>query len=89
MWYWWKRLIDKLVDKCTETVEEVKPTIITLAENENSCKCSSCTVYTVLFWIFSTINIGGIGTYFAYIYWYLKKDSPSFDSNTHKETTIY
>ena len=47
-----KRLIDKLVDECTETVEEVKPAIITLAENENSYKCSSCTVYTMLFWIY-------------------------------------
>ena len=37
-----KRLVDELVDECTETVEEVK-----LAENENSYKCSSCTVYTV------------------------------------------
>ena len=27
MWYWW-------VFKCTVTVEEVKPAIITLAENE-------------------------------------------------------
>ena len=41
-----KRLIDKLVDKRTETIEEVKPAIITLSENEN---ISSCTVYTVLF----------------------------------------
>ena len=38
-----KRLIDKLVHECTETVEEVKPAIITLAENENSYKCSFCT----------------------------------------------
>ena len=82
-------MIDKLVDECTETVEEVKPAIITLAENENSYKCSSCTVYTVLFWIFFTINIGGIGAYFVYFYWYLKKDSPYVDFNTHKETTIY
>ena len=42
----------KLVDEYTETVEEVKLAKITLAENENSYKCSSCTVYTVLFWIF-------------------------------------
>ena len=75
MWYWWvfrlsklymqKRLIDKLVDECTEIVEEVKPAIITLAENENenSYKCSSCIMYTVLFWIFFTINIGGIGAF--------------------------
>ena len=48
------RLIDKLVDECAEIVEEVKAAIITLAENENSYKWSSCTVYTVLFWIFFT-----------------------------------
>ena len=78
-----KRLIDELVDECTKTVKEVKPTIITLAENENSYKCS------VLFWIFFTINVNGIGTDFVYFYWYLKKDSPYVDFNTHKETTIY
>ena len=77
-----KRLIDNLVDQCTETVEEVKPAIITLAENENSYKCSSCTVYTVLFWIFFTINVGGIGAYFVYFHGYLKKMFT-------RETTIY
>ena len=44
-----KKLVDKLVDECTETVEEVKLAKITLAEKKNSYKCSSCTVYTVLF----------------------------------------
>ena len=83
-----KKLVDKLVDECTETVEEVKLAKITLAENENSYKCSSCTVYTVLFWIFFTINIGGIGAYFVYFYWHLRKDSPYVGFNTHKETTI-
>ena len=68
-----KKLVDKLVDECTETVEEVKLAKITLAENENSYKCSSCTVYTVLFWIFFTINVGGIGAYFVYFHRYLKK----------------
>ena len=63
-----KRLIDKLVDECTETVEEVKPAIITPAENENKYKCSSCTVYTVLIWIFFTITVGGIGAGFVYFY---------------------
>ena len=84
-----KRLIDKLIDECTETAEEVKPAIITLAENENSYKCSSCIMYTVLFWIFFTINIGGIGAYFIYFYRYLEKDSSYVDFNTHKETAIY
>ena len=68
-----KKLIDKLVDECTETVEEVKLAKITLTENENSYKCSSCTVYIVLFWIFFTINVGGIGAYFILFCGYLIK----------------
>ena len=44
-----KKLIDKLVDECTETVEEVKLAKITLAKNENSYKCSSFTLYAGLF----------------------------------------
>ena len=83
-----KKLIDKLVEECTETVEEVKPAITTLAEIENCYKWSFCIMYTVLFWMFSTINIGGKGAYFVHFYWYLKKDS-HVDFNTHKETTIY
>ena len=77
-----KTLVGKLVDECTESVEEVKLAKITPAENENSYKCSSCTVYIVLFWIFFTINVGGIGAYFVYFYGYLKKMFT-------RETTIY
>ena len=77
-----KKLIDKLVDECTETVKEVKLAKITLAKNENGYNCSSCTVYIVLFRIFFTINVGGIGAYFAYFNGYLKKMFTL-------ETTIY
>ena len=83
MWCWWildyenckcrKKVVYKLVDEFTETVEEVKLAKITLAKNENSYKCSSCTVHTVLFWIFFTINVGGIGAYFLYFHGCLKK----------------
>ena len=59
-----KKLVDKLVEECTETNNEVKLAKITLAENENKYKCSSCTLYIVLFWILFTINVG-IGTYFV------------------------
>ena len=55
-----------------ETVEEVKPAIITLAENENGYKCSSCIMHTLFFWIFFIINVG-TGTCFVYLNWYLKK----------------
>ena len=43
-----KQIVDKLVDECTETVEEVKLANITLAENENDYKCSSYIVCMVL-----------------------------------------
>ena len=59
-----KKLVDKLVEECTETVEEVKLAKITLSENKNKHRCSFCTLYIVLFWIVFTINIG-IGTYFV------------------------
>ena len=39
-----KKLVDKLIDECTETIEQVKLAKITLAENEN--EYSSCTVYS-------------------------------------------
>ena len=55
-----KRSVDKLVDECTEIIdEEVK----ILDKNEN--KCSSCILYIVLFPLFFTINVG-IGAYFVY-----------------------
>ena len=77
-----KKLVDRLVDECTETVEEVKLVKITLAEKENSYECSSCTRYIVLFWIFSTTNVGGVGSYFVYFHGYLK-------NMFTRETTIY
>ena len=43
-----KKLVDKLVDECTETVEEVKIARITYAEVKSENIYSSCTVYIVL-----------------------------------------
>ena len=82
-------MIHKLVDECTETAEEVKPAIITLAENENSYKCSSCTVYIVLMIVVFTI-FTGITTYFVYYNWSLIKNNVScIKFGTHKETKIW
>ena len=83
-----KKLVDKLVDECAETVEEVKLAKITLAENENKYKCKSCTLYIVLFSIRFTINVG-IGTYFVYFHWYLKKDVTHVEFDTRTQTMIY
>ena len=38
-----KKLVDKLVEECTENVEEVKLAKLTLAEHESRLGCSSCT----------------------------------------------
>ena len=82
-----KKLVDKLVDECTETVEEVKLVKIALSKNENSYKCSPCIVHIVLLLTVFTINVGVI--YYVYSQWYLEKDALHVDFNTYKETTIY
>ena len=55
-----KQLVDKLIDECTETIEEVKLAKIT-PENENGNKYSSCKVciaFTIIvFTIFAGITI--------------------------------
>ena len=55
-----KRLINKLVEECTENIKETR-----LVENEYEKEYSSCTLYIVLFSIILAINIG-IAAYFAY-----------------------
>ena len=59
-----KTLVDKLVEECSEFIDEVKIAKITLFEDKNKCKSSS-TIYVVLIAIIFTISIG-IGTYFIY-----------------------
>ena len=63
-----KELADKLVEECTENIDEVK----IASENEHKNKCSSCILYIVLLLIKFAINIW-IGAYFVYLHWYLKK----------------
>ena len=59
------KLVDKLVEECTENVEKIKLAKITSAKDENKQKCSSCVLYIVLSSIIFTINVG-IGAYFVY-----------------------
>ena len=82
-----KKIVDQLVEECTEYDEEVKPAKIILAEDKNKHKCSSCTLYILLFSILFTINVG-IGTYFVYFHWYLKKDVIRVKFGTRTQTTI-
>ena len=67
-----EKIVHKLVEECIENLEEVKLVKITLAEDENQHKSSSCILHIVLFSIIFTINVG-IGTYFFY-YKYINGD---------------
>ena len=57
-----KKLVDKLIDECTETIEEVKLANITVENENNYYKCSSCKVYIV----FMIVVFTGITIYFVY-----------------------
>ena len=79
-----KRLVDKLVEECIKSIDEVEITEITHAEN----KCRSCTLHIVLFSVVFTINLG-IATYFVYSCWYLKKGDAHAMIDTRTETIFY
>ena len=65
-----KKLTDKLIDECTETIEEMKLANITFTENKNNYECSSCIVYIVLMSIAFTV-FTGITVYLVYYNWSL------------------
>ena len=98
LWYWWnldyenckcwKKLVDQLVDECTETIEEMKLVKITLSENKGEIKYSSCTLDIVLMIVVFTI-FAGITTYYVYYNWSLIKNNVSYiNFGTHKKAKI-
>ena len=62
-----KKLIDPLVEECTENIDGKKLVIIT-AENENKDRCSFSVVYNLLFWIFFVFFIINSGLIIYLIY---------------------
>ena len=77
-----KRLVDKLVEECTETVEEVKRAKITSmelhstelhstnlhpAKNEDKHKYSSCTLFIVYFQYFLQLTLELVLVLFIFI----------------------
>ena len=84
-----KKLVEKLIEECTENIEEIKLVEKILGKNENRDKYRYCTLYIVLFWIFSifsVINIG-IGIYFTY-YEYMSHNKKNLE-NDGIHQTIY
>ena len=85
-----KKLTDRLIDECIETIEETKLVNITFSETENYYECSSCIVYIVLMIVAVTIFIG-ITVYLVYYNWYLinnnnnDDDDDDDDDDNHKK----
>ena len=89
-----KELVDKLIDECSETIEEVKlanrPVIeLRSFENENNYKYGSCRVYIILTIIVLT-SFTEITIYFIYHNWsFVKNNVSCIKFNTHKEAEIW
>ena len=83
-----KKIVNKLIDECTKTIEEVKLAKRTLAKHESENKYSSCTVYIVLMIVIFTI-FTGITIYFVYYNWSLIKNVSCIIFSTHKQTKIW
>ena len=80
-----KKLIDPLIEECTENDDDETKIVNIPVKNENS----SCKVYFVLMTVVFTI-FTGITIYFVCYNWPLIKNNIScIKSNTHKETTIW
>ena len=76
-----KKLADKLIDECTETINETKLTNITFTKNEHNYEYGSCMVYIVLMIVGIVVSIW-ITVYLVYYNWSLIKN------NTFKITEI-
>ena len=82
-----KSLIDKLVEECSENINENERINVNLNDYEN--KCGSCKIYIILFVIAFFIIIG-ISSALIHFHWYLKKSNKGVISiNPGIETIIY
>ena len=77
-----KKLVNKLVEECTENIDEVKIVGMALFEHGNECICSY-TICVVLAVITLTISIE-IGAYFTYKYMNRNKET---DAEKGSKTT--
>ena len=87
-----KRLFDKLVEECTENINEKElhssEMIYNLTLNDYKKVCSSCTIYIALFVIFLIISTS-ISCVFIHFHWYFKKSSTNITNiNPGTKTVI-
>ena len=78
-----------MVEECTENVEEVKLSKITLAEDENKHICSSCTLYIVLFSITFRVNVEICDYFVSYKYMNRDKEIVAKENFNYQTTLPY
>ena len=61
-----KKLVEPLVEECTENINEISLVKKTLDKNED--RCDSYVVYKVLFWIFFIFFLISIGIGICFVY---------------------
>ena len=82
-----KRLIDELLEECSENIDKKKSHSDEINDYEKIC--SSCSVYIVLLVIFFRLSIS-ISSVLIYFYLYLKKSNTRVTNiNPSTETIIY
>ena len=82
-----KRSVDKLVEECTENINEKE--LHSNKMNDYEKTWSSCSVYIVLLVIFFILSIS-IRSIFIYFHWHLKKSNAGVTNiNSSTETVIY
>ena len=77
-------MVNKLVEEYNKTIDEVKQTKITIAENENSYKHKYCILYLVLLSIFFITNVV-ICAYFVY-YKYVNRNVSKYYDYVYQTT---
>ena len=82
-----KKLTNKLINECIETIEEIKLVNTPFTKNENNYECGSCTVFIVLMIVAFTIFIA-VTVYLIYYNWYLINNSNNNDDDDHKKIKI-
>ena len=78
-----KKLVDKLVEECSENIDGNE-----MIHNDYENVCNSCTIYILLFATAFLIIISISGA-FIYFRWYLKSDTNITNINPSAETVIY
>ena len=78
-----KKLVDKLVEECSESI--YKNEMISVALNNYGSVCNSCGIYIVLF-VVAFIIIISISSAFVCFDWYLKKSTTGVNINAGTES---